>query len=335
MSEVALHLPTRAEIDAARENLEGITVRTPLVPFFGHGGTNAENTHQIYLKLENIQRFGSFKLRAAANAIKSIPANQLKHGIVTASAGNFGQGLCAAAYLLDVKCTVIVPHTAARTKVAAMRALGADIIEVPYADWWRVLETREPGIDGQSWGQFIHPVCEQAVMAGNATIGLEILENLPDADIITVPVGGGGLACGIGAAVKAAGSSARLIAAESETSMPVAAALKHGKPVEVGHTISFIDGMGGKIVLDAMWPLLKSVLSGAVSSTHDQIAEAIRQMATHHRVIAEGAGAAPLAAALNLTPDQLKQARKIVCVISGGNIDTAVLKTILEGHTPA
>jgi len=331
MSEVALHLPTKAEIDAARENLEGIAVRTPLVPFFGHGGTNAENTHQIYLKLENIQRFGSFKLRAAANAIKSISAIQLKHGIVTASAGNFGQGLCAAADLLDVKCTVIVPDTAARTKVAAMRALGADIIEVPYAAWWRVLETREPGIDGQ----FIHPVCEQAVIAGNATIGGEILEDLPDVDIIAVPVGGGGLACGIGAAMRAAGSKVQLIAAESETSMPVAAALKHGKPIEVDHTISFIDGMGGKIVLEAMWPLLESALSGAVSSTRTQIAEAIRQMATHHRVIAEGAGAAPLAAALNLTPNPENQARKIVCVISGGNIDTAVLKTILDGHTPA
>lgn len=326
-----MHLPTEAEIDAARENLEGIAVRTPLVPFFGQAADGqGENAHQIYLKLENIQRFGSFKLRAAANAIKSIPANQLKHGIVAASAGNFGQGLCAAADLLDVKCTVIVPDTAAHTKVAAMRALGAEIIEVPYADWWRVLETREPGIDGQ----FIHPVCEQAVMAGNATLGSEILEDLPDADIITVPVGGGGLACGIGAAVKTVGSKVQLIAAESETSMPVTAALKHGKPVEVNHTISFIDGMGGKVVLDAMWPLLQGVLSGAVSSTHDQIAEAIRQMATHHRVIAEGAGAAPLAAALNLTTDPENQARKIVCVISGGNIDTAVLNLIMDGHTP-
>jgi len=325
-----MHLPTQADIDAARRNLEGITLRTPLVPFFGHGENHRDNAPKIYLKLENIQRFGSFKLRAAANAIKSIPADQLKHGIVTASAGNFGQGLCAAANLLDVKCTVIVPDTAARTKVEAMRALGANIVETPYADWWRVLETREPGIQGQ----FIHPVCEQAVMAGNATIGAEILEGLPDADIIAVPVGGGGLACGIGAAVKAAGSKAQLIAAESETSMPVAAALHHGKPVEVAHTISFIDGMGGKIVLDAMWPLLKNVLSDAVSSTHTQIADAIRQMATHHRVIAEGAGAASLAAALHHMPDQLNQAKKIVCVISGGNIDTAVLKTIMDGHTP-
>ena len=328
-----MHLPTQAEIDAARKNLKGITVRTPLVPFFGHTENQGIHTPQIYLKLENIQRFGSFKLRAAANAIKSIPTSQLKHGIVTASAGNFGQGLCAAANLLDIKCTVIVPDTAALTKVEAMHALGARIIEVPYPEWWQVLETREPGIEGQ----FIHPVCEQAVMAGNATIGAEILEDLPDADIITVPVGGGGLACGIGAAVKAAGSGAQLVAAESETSMPVAAALKHGKPVEVPHTISFIDGMGGKIVLGAMWPLLQDVLSDAVSSTHDQIAEAIRQMVMHHRVIAEGAGATPLAAALHIKPDQFKQfnqSSKIVCVISGGNIDTAILKTIMDGHTP-
>lgn len=329
-----MHLPTHAEIDAARRNLEGITLRTPLVPFFGRTDKPNTDAPQIYLKLENIQRFGSFKLRAAANAIKSIPASQLQHGVVTASAGNFGQGLCAAANLLDVKCTVIVPDTAALTKVEAMRALGAHIIETPYATWWRILETREPDIAGQSWGQFVHPVCEQAVMAGNATIGAEILEDLPDADIITAPVGGGGLACGIGAAVRAAGSIAQLIAAESETSMPVAAALKHGKPVEVNHTISFIDGMGGKIVLDDMWPLLRSVLSGAVSSTHVQIAEAIRQMATHHRVIAEGAGAAPLAAALHM-PAPLMDGKKIVCVVSGGNIDTNVLKTIMDGGTPA
>ncbi len=325
-----MHLPTEADICAARENLEDITVRTPLVPFFGRVDKHAENTPQIYLKLENIQRFGSFKLRAAANAIKSMPASKLEHGVVTASAGNFGQGLCAAANLLNVKCTVIAPDTAARIKVEAMRALGAHIIETTFPAWWRVLETRESGVEGQ----FIHPVCEQAVMAGNATLGAEIMEDLPDADIITVPVGGGGLACGIGAAVRAAGSKAQLIAAESETSMPVAGALKHGKPVEVNHTISFIDGMGGKIVLDAMWPLLKDVLSGAVSSTHEQIADAIRQMATHHRVIAEGAGAASLAAALHLKPNQLDQAQKIVCVISGGNIDTAVLKTIMDGRTP-
>ncbi len=326
-----MHLPTPADISAARKNLEGITVRTPLVPFFGRTDKHGKHETKIYLKLENIQRFGSFKLRAAANAIKSIPTSQLKRGIITASAGNFGQGLCAAANLLDVKCTVIVPDTAALTKVEAMHALGARIIETPYAAWWRVLETRKPGTEGH----FIHPVCEQAVMAGNATIGVEILEDLPDADIIIVPVGGGGLACGIGASVKAAGSSAQLIAAESETSMPVAAALKHGKPVEVNHTISFIDGMGGKIVLDTMWPLLQDVLCSAVSNTHDQIADTIRQMATHHRVIAEGAGAAPLAAALLLKPDPLNRVRKIVCVISGGNIDAAVLKTIMDGYTPA
>ncbi|WP_262694362.1 pyridoxal-phosphate dependent enzyme [Kordiimonas aquimaris] len=322
-----MHLPTKADIAEARKNLEGVIVRTPLVPFFGEAPSSK---HQIYLKLENTQRFGSFKVRAATNAIKSLPAGVLKQGVVTASAGNFGQGLCAAANLLDVKCTVIVPDTAARTKIDAMRKLGAIIVEVPYAEWWHTLETRNTPMEGQ----FIHPVCEQTVMAGNATIGAEILEDLPDADIITVPVGGGGLACGIGSAVKGAGSDARLIAAESETSMPVAGTLANGSPIEVEHTISFIDGMGGKIVLDAVWPLLKQIISGAVSSTHHQVADAIRQMMIHHSVVAEGAGAASLAAALHHMPDHLSAGKKVVCVISGGNIDNSVLQTIMSGQTP-
>lgn len=325
MERLNVHLPTLDEIEKARQNLYNICIRTPLVPFFAA----PDGTH-IYLKLENMQRFGSFKLRAAANAIKSFTHQQLKHGVVTASAGNFGQGLCAAANLLDVECTVVVPETAARTKVEAMRELGAMISEVPYPDWWRMLETRETGLPGQ----FIHPVCEQAVMAGNATVGTEILEDLPDVDIITVPVGGGGLACGIGAAVKATSSKAILVASESETSMPVSAALANGGPVEVDHTISFIDGMGGKIVLDAMWPLLSSVLNHAVSSTHAEIADAIRLMVRDHRVVAEGAGAATLAAALHHLPGVLNAGKKVVCVISGGNIDNNILQTIMNGQTP-
>lgn len=317
-----MHLPTKNEIAQAEANLKGITIRTPLVPFFGP----ADNP-QIYLKLENLQRFGSFKLRAAANAIKSVPKERLARGVITASAGNFGQGLCSAANLLGVKCTVIVPETAAKTKVSAMRDMGAAITEVPYKAWWNMLETRNTGM----LGQFIHPVCEQAVMAGNATIGTEILADLPDVDIIAVPVGGGGLACGIGAAMQAAVHPATMIAAEAETSMPVAAALRHGKPTEVVHTISFIDGMGGKTVLSEMWPLLNAVMNGAVSSTLDEVAGAIGLLARHHRVIAEGAGAASLAAALHHLPKD----KKIVCVISGGNIDNPVLQTILNGQTPS
>ena len=317
-----MHLPTKNEILEAKERLDGVIYRTPLVPLFGPAETS-----NIFLKMENLQRFGSFKLRAAANAIKSLPESALQQGVVTASAGNFGQGLCAAANLLGVKASVIVPDVSAQTKLDALEALGASIHRINYSDWWDILATRKTNVKGH----FIHPVCEQAVLAGNATIGLEIAEDLPDVDMIAVPVGGGGLAVGIGAGLQVfCAHRVSMLASESDAARPVAAALRAGEPQSVDYTPSFIDGMGGKTVLPDMWPLLRSILDGSVTCSLEEIAAAIRYLVLHHHVVAEGAGAASLAAALNYLPKD----KKIVCILSGGNIDVANLSTILQGNVP-
>ena len=317
-----LHLPTAAEVDAARANILGIARRTPLwkldidVP-----GAS------VYLKLENLQPLGSFKIRAAFNAIKCADPASLKDGVIGASAGNFGQGLTWAARRLGAEVTIVSPDSAAQTKTDALEALGARVIRIPFEDWWQVLLARK--YDGVS-GLFFHPVAEQPVVAGNATIGEEIFEDLPGVDTVIVPVGGGGLISGIGSVMRRRKPDVRVLAVESEAAQPVAAALAAGHPVRVPHLPSFIDGMGSAIVLDEMWPLIRQTVDGAVGASFDEIAAAIRLLATKHHVIAEGAGASSLAAALSGRAG----GGNIVCVISGGNIDASRLTPILEGRTP-
>jgi threonine dehydratase len=317
-----LHLPTTDEVEAARANILGVARRTPLwkldveVP-----GAN------IYLKLENLQPLGSFKIRAAFNAVKCADPASLKDGVVGASAGNFGQGLTWAARRLGAEVTIVSPDSAAQTKTDALEALGAKVIRIPFEDWWQVLLARR--FEGAS-GVFFHPVAEQPVVAGNATIGEEIFEDLPDIDTVIVPVGGGGLISGIGSIMRRRKPGARVLAAESEAAQPIAAALAAGHPVRVPHLPSFIDGMGSAIVLDEMWPLIRQTVDGAVLATFDEIAAAIRLLAAKHHVIAEGAGASSLAAALSGRAG----GGNIVCVISGGNIDASRLTPILEGRTP-
>jgi len=317
-----LHLPTAAEVDAARANILGVAVRTPLwklnadVP-----GAN------IYLKLENLQPLGSFKIRAAFNAVKCADPASLKDGVVGASAGNFGQGLTWAARRLGAEVIIVSPDSAAQTKTDALEALGARVIRIPFEAWWQVLLARK--YEGAN-GLFFHPVAEQPVVAGNATIGEEIFEDLPDIDTVIVPVGGGGLISGIGSVMRRRKPGVRVLAAESEAAQPIAAALAAGHPVRVPHLPSFIDGMGSAIVLDEMWPLIRQTVDGAVRASFDEIAAAIRLLAAKHHVIAEGAGASSLAAALSGRAG----GGNIVCVISGGNIDASRLTPILEGRTP-
>jgi len=317
-----LHLPTAAEVDAARANILGVALRTPLwklnvdVP-----GAN------IYLKLENLQPLGSFKIRAAFNAVKCADPASLKDGVVGASAGNFGQGLTWAARRLGAAVTIVSPDSAAQTKTDALEALGAKVIRIAFEDWWQVLLARK--FEGAS-GVFFHPVAEQPVVAGNATIGEEIFEDLPSVDTVIVPVGGGGLISGIGSVMRRRKPGVRVLAAESEAAQPIAAALAAGKPTRVPHLPSFIDGMGSAIVLDEMWPLIRQTVDGAVCASFDEIAAAIRLLAAKHHVIAEGAGASSLAAAMSGRAG----GGNIVCVISGGNIDASRLTPILEGKTP-
>jgi threonine dehydratase len=302
--------------------LAGTAVRTPLVRL------NApESDAEIYLKLENIQPIGSFKLRGAYNAARRADPAEVGRGLSTASAGNMGQGVAWAARELGVQCTVVVPDYAPETKVAAMERLGARVFKAPFDDWWTAMESSR--IDGVE-GLFLHPVENEQVMAGNGTIGLEILEDLPDPDVVLIPYGGGGLTTGIASALKQQRPETRVVAVEQETAAPLNATLEAGSPQQIDYRVSFVDGAGAKALLPKMWALVEPLIDGAERVSLDEVAGAIRLLAERSRVIAEGAGALATAAALSGRVGK----GKIVCIVSGGNIDFSTLTTILEGRTP-
>ncbi len=317
-----LRLPTHEDVVAARNNIRGLAIRTPLLRL-----TADIPCTQIYLKLENLQPLGSFKIRPALNALKSMDVQRLRRGVLTASAGNFGLGLVFAARQIGVPVTVVVPDGSAKTKADALTELGAKVIRLPFEEWWQVLTGRS--FAGEV-GVFVHPVAESAVIAGNATIGAEIIEDQPDIDAVVVPFGGGGLACGIGSVFRRLKPDVRMIIAESEAAQPAAAALANDRPVKVPHLQSFVDGMGSTTVLEEMWPLVRQMVDQATCASFTQITEAICLLARRHHIIAEAAGAASVASAMS------GQAGKgnIVCIISGGNIDAPKLGAILNGQSP-
>ena len=305
-------------IQAAAVRIADAVVRTPLLRF-----PIDDAPAEIYLKLENLQPIGSFKLRGAGNAMALADRAELAAGVYTASAGNMAQGVAWNASRLGISCHVVVPDHAPKTKLAAIRRLGGEIIKVPFDRWWQViLEGEYEGLAGQ----FIHPVSNHDVIAGNGTIGLEILEDLPDVDTVVIPYGGGGLSSGIASAIRALKPDTRIYAVEVETAAPLSASLRAGRPVDVAYTPSFVDGIGGASVLPAMWELVRNLLDDALVVSLDEIRAAIRALAERQRVIAEGAGAASVAAALAGKAG----GGKVVCVISGGNIDSAVLSDILS-----
>ena len=305
------------EIQAAAERIAASVTRTPLLRL-----PLDDSPAEIYLKLENLQPIGSFKLRGAGNAMALATADELAKGVYTASAGNMAQGVAWNARRLGIACQVIVPDHAPATKLEAIRRLGGQIIKVPFDRWWQVIVSGEfKGLDGI----FIHPVSNRHVIAGNGSIGLEILGQLPDVDAVLIPYGGGGLSVGIASALRALKPEARLYAVEVETAAPLAASLAAGHPVEVEYQPSFVDGIGGKSVLPEIWPLARELLDGSLQVSLDEVREAIRLLAERQRVIAEGAGAASLAAALAGRAG----GGKLVCVVSGGNIDREALAGIL------
>jgi threonine dehydratase len=309
------------EIRAARERLAGRVLRTPLVRL-----DLPEQPGAVYLKLENLQPIGSFKLRGALNAILQTDPEELRAGVVTASAGNMGQGVAWAARELGLRCAVVVPDHASEAKLAAIERLGGSVVKVPYERWWQAIsESRF----SEAEGVFIHPVQDERVMAGNGTIGLEILEDLPDADRVLVPFGGGGLSVGIASAVKSLRPAAKVYAVEPETGAPLTAALERGEPSSVEYRLSFVDGSGAPALLPAMWSHARGLLDGAFAVSLDDTAAAVRLLAGRARVVAEGAGALALAAALEHGWDET-----VVCVVSGGNIDFSKLTQILAGKTP-
>jgi threonine dehydratase len=322
MSSSILALPTSADVMAARDNIRGLAVRTPLLKLtVDVPGVN------IYVKLENLQPLGSFKIRPAVNALRVMDSPRLRRGVLTASAGNFGLGLAFAARGMGVPATVVVPDGSALTKATSLIELGAKVIRLPFDEWWKVLTSRS---HADEQGIFIHPVAESAVVAGNATIGVEIVEELPNVDAVVVPFGGGGLACGIGSVMRRLKPAVRMIVAESEAAQPAAAALAHGRPTQVPHIQGFVDGMGSTTVLDDMWPLVRQTVDQAVCASFAEITAAIRLLAGRHHVIAEAAGAASVAAAMAGHAGK----GNVVCIVSGGNIDASKLGAILNGQSP-
>jgi threonine dehydratase len=302
--------------DAARA-VYGAAIRTPLVRIEGT---------DVYLKLEVLQPIGSFKIRGAYNAIRQLPVEKLRNGVWTVSAGNAAQGVAFAARKAGASCSVMVMDTAPDTKIRAIERLGATIVRATYDECWRTVEAH--GSDRMT-GYFVHPFDDDAFIAGNGTAGLEILEDLPDVDVVIAPLGGGGLLSGVSAVIRALRPSARIFAAEPETAAPLSASLAAGKPIYFDNwRASFVDGAGGKSVLPTMWPLLSS-LNGSIVVSLDEVARAMKLVAERNHIIAEGAAGCAVAAALSGRAGT----GKVVAVVSGGNIDLPRFASLVDACT--
>lgn len=314
-----LSSPSLEDIFEARRLIQPHILRTPLIPF------QDENCPaEIYLKLENLQITGAFKIRGACSALLQVNPSELSRGIWTASAGNMGAGLAHLARRLGVPCTVIIPDDSPQSRRDALAALNARVIPVPFFEYQQIQRAESPD---HLPGTLVHPFANRQVMAGNASIALEILEDLPDVEAIVVPYGGGGLSCGIAAAIRSLKPTVKVVAGEVDTGAPLAASLASGTPVEIPFTPSFVSGMGAPFVFPQMWPLASRLLDAALVVGLDQVTAAIRRLALQSHVVAEPAGAVALAAAL---AGKLN-ARKIVCIVSGGNIHPELLTRILSG----
>lgn len=304
-------------IHDARREIANAAIRTPLVRL-----NTPDTAAEIYLKLENLQPIGSFKIRGAANAIAHLSLEQLERGVVTASAGNMAQGVAWCARRLGIPCTVIAPATAPDAKINAIERLGGRVVKVSFDEWWRAFEQRShPGVEGT----FIHAFDDQNVMAGNGTIALEILEDLPDPDAVIIPWGGGGLTCGIASAMRELRPGCKIFTAEVSTAAPLAASMAAGTPTAIDYQPSWVDGIGARAVFPQMFERARSLIDGSLVADLSEVANALRLLVQHNRVVAEGAGACPVACALSGHAGT----GKIVCIISGGNIDAEKLAALL------
>jgi len=310
---------TLADIEGAATRVYGTAIRTPLVKLeLGPGFPD------IRLKLENLQPINAYKLRGAANAVAMLSEAERAKGVWTISAGNAGQGVAYAARKAGVPCTVVAIETAPKSKLERMAALGAKLVTVPYEVAWKALDERAyAGVEGT----FIHPFDDHDFIAGHATMGLEILEDAPETVAVIGGVGGGGLVTGVGSAIKAKRPDIKIWTAEPDTAAPAARSFAAGEPLAFPEwQASFVDGAGGQSLFPRMYERLKPVVDGNIVVTLDQTRRAMRLMAEKARVIAEGAGALPLAAALTGAAGD----GPIVCVVSGGNIDMATFCDILQ-----
>ncbi|WP_207005591.1 threonine ammonia-lyase [Trinickia mobilis] len=310
---------SRLDIEQASEAIRGRAIRTPLLPY-------AEATDRsLFLKPENLQPRGSFKIRCALNAVSKLTPTELSRGVYTASTGNFALGVAEAARERGAKASVYVTETASSSKIEALGKLGAKVLRVSYPEWWAILCGDTP--DAET-GTFLHPCACRDVVVGNATIGREILEDLPDVEAILVPFGGGGLITGIALACSHWGARAKIYACETEAATPLYSSLAAGKPVEVpAESSPMVTGIGVSTVLDANWPYLDAFVDGVVVSSLDATAEAIRSLAKSNHLVVEGAGAAALAAARH----PFFTGKRIAGVLTGGGIDMQVFASVLTG----
>ena len=307
------------EVHAAQRTLVGSALRTPLVRL-----NLDEAPAEIYLKLENLQPIGSFKIRGALNVLDHMSSDELADGVWTASAGNMAQGLAWCARKMRIPCSVVVPDIAPEAKLSAVRRLGASIVPVSLEEYFEIFSSRQR--EGMT-GAFVHAFSDRRVMAGNGTIALEILEDLPGVDVILAPYGGGGLSCGIASAARAVAPRVKVFACEPESGAPLNSSLEAGQPVVPPFRRTFIDGAGGQRVYPEMFELAQNVLAGAFKVSVEKVVQAVALLAERNHVVAEGAGALSVAAAI----DGLAGTGPICCVVSGGNIDGSVLASILQG----
>jgi threonine dehydratase len=314
---------TLVQIEAARARLEGLSIVSPLVPCDA-----APAGKTVHLKLENLQPIGSFKIRPIGNAVLSRAPADLTSGIYTTSTGNSALGVAFMARRLGIAATAVVPANAPEAKLEKLRRLGTRIDMRSIEEWWRAIRTGD--LAGQK-GVYIDAVRDPASLAGDATIGLEILAQSPDIEAILIPFGGGGLSCGIACAVRAIRRDVKIIACELASAHPVKAAFDAGGPTETPHEPGFVSGVGFGSVLPEMWPLVKTMIDGVITVSLPEVAAAIKTMVEHNRVVAEGAGAVSVAAALS---GRYAEA-KVCAVVSGGNIGSSTLAAILEGRTPS
>jgi threonine dehydratase len=300
-------------IRAAAEGVYDVAVRTPVVPLPAEPGRP-----QVYLKLETLQPIGSFKIRGAYNVLRHLSREQLAGGVWTVSAGNAAQGVALAARQRGAPCSVMVMDTAPETKLRAIERLGASIVKATYDECWRTVEQHR---SDRMQGHFVHPFDDDLFISGNGTIGLELFEDLPDVDAVIAPLGGGGLLAGIACAMRGLRPGTAIYAAEPETAAPLAASFKAGRASYFeGWSPSFVDGAGGKSVIEGMWPLLRDWVNESLIVTLDEAGRAMKLVADRVHVIAEGAAACAVAAAVSPALAE-RGHRKIVAVVSGGNID--------------
>lgn len=314
--------PTLDEIAAARDRLSAWLPRTPLLR------TDLGRSDQlIFLKLETLSPIGAFKIRPALNALLCRNAEEIRHGVATISSGNMAYGMAWAAKALGVPMVAYMYADAPRTKIDGVRRLGGDVRFVSHETWWRyIVGTERP--DGAEL--LVNPVTDQAVLAGNGTIGLEIAEDLPDVDCVLTPYGGGSMTSGVASAVKAMRGQAKVFAVEDENAAPVTAALAAGRIIEIETRPSFIKSIGGPSLVPGLWPLANQLIDGAIAVSLEQVTQAMRLLFSEAKIVAEGAGAASLAAALR----SQQATGNVVCVISGGNIDASAYAQVLAGAVP-